>query len=613
MLLAALAAIATARTATAQLRMATWNITGLAGDVNAIRDVLGFIASDDLPGYGIAPHIVVFQEVEQGNQLTLRTLLQQATGVVYAVATYTNDGEDQFGGAQALLYRPDVLAEVPTGHRDIFTGAGRRADRWRMRWLAAAEPEATLWIYSAHLKASPGSANEAERLAGAEALRADIAGLPGGSNIILAGDLNLYSNTEPAFEELLSSGVNPLVDPLGGGPWNGPAFALAHTQSPRLTAGGGLVGGGMDDRFDFLLPASALQDGTGLAMLTEFDVRNYRGLGNDGNHYDIAINTGNNTYFPGDIPASNALADALHDGADHIPVVMDLQVPAVMTTVMPTSLGRIIRGTGFLVPASVENTTPVMTPEATDPLFVSWTATGALLGGGTILAEPLAGPRSFPAALATGTEGVVNGTIELSTTAEGVLAPSRSLSTTATIVRPSDPSFSGTERVTEREVTADADAGGPPIDIDVPVFNFDWSSLQSRLDLDAVDGIAGPLSLDGPLQQDVTAATVLSLRFDPATLEPGVVEIPLTITTSDENIPGEAQRSLTLLVRVDVGGAGNPYDLDGDGVVGFGDLLAVLSAFGACPAAPADCPADFDGSGDVGFPDLLQILAAFGT
>ena len=165
----------------------------------------------------------------------------------------------------------------------------------------------------------------------------------------------------------------------------------------------------------------------------------------------------------------------------------------------------------------------------------------------------------------------------------------------------------------EREVTAEAEAGWPPIDIDVPVFNFGWSTLQSRLDVDAVDGIAAPLSLDGPLQQDVTAATVLALRFDPATLGPGLVEIPLTITTSDENIPGEAQRSLTLLVRVDVGGGGNPYDLDGDGTVGFGDLLAVLSAFGACPAPPVECPADFDSSGDVGFPDLLQILAAFGT
>ncbi|MHC4810553.1 MAG: hypothetical protein ACYTEV_09320, partial [Planctomycetota bacterium] len=309
----------------------------------------------------------------------------------------------------------------------------------------------------------------------------------------------------------------------------------------------------------------------------------------------------------------NALADALHEAADHIPVVIDLQVPAVMSTAMPTSLGRIIRGTGFLVPATVENSTDVFVPEATDPLFVSWTTTGAILGGGTTLAEPLTGPQSLAAALATGTEGVVSGTIELSTTAEGVLSPVRSLSTSATVVRPTDPSFSFTKPITELEVTAEAEAGGPPVDIDVPIFNRGWSTLQSHLDVDAVDGLVAPLTLDGPLQQGVTAATILELRFDPADLGPGQVEVPLSILTSDEDIPGEATRTLTLLVRVDVGGVGNPYDLDGDGTVGFGDLLAVLSAFGACPAPPTGCPADFDGSGDVGFPDLLQILAAFGT
>ncbi len=52
----------------------------------------------------------------------------------------------------------------------------------------------------------------------------------------------------------------------------------------------------------------------------------------------------------------------------------------------------------------------------------------------------------------------------------------------------------------------------------------------------------------------------------------------------------------------------NPADLDGDGSVGFGDLIIVLSSWGDCAGA---CPADLDGDGSVGFGDLLLVLAAW--
>jgi hypothetical protein len=49
-------------------------------------------------------------------------------------------------------------------------------------------------------------------------------------------------------------------------------------------------------------------------------------------------------------------------------------------------------------------------------------------------------------------------------------------------------------------------------------------------------------------------------------------------------------------------------DIDADGVVGIADLLALLSAWGACPEQPADCAADLDGNGEVNVEDLLELL-----
>jgi uncharacterized membrane protein len=49
-------------------------------------------------------------------------------------------------------------------------------------------------------------------------------------------------------------------------------------------------------------------------------------------------------------------------------------------------------------------------------------------------------------------------------------------------------------------------------------------------------------------------------------------------------------------------------DIDGDGVVGFQDLLLILAAWGPCGTP---CPEDLDGDSIVGFPDLLILLSSW--
>lgn len=74
-------------------------------------------------------------------------------------------------------------------------------------------------------------------------------------------------------------------------------------------------------------------------------------------------------------------------------------------------------------------------------------------------------------------------------------------------------------------------------------------------------------------------------------------------------VPGDAGAiEIDAVARVAVGTEALPEDVDGDGVVGFGDLVGVLTDWGAC----SGCPADLDGDGVVGFADLVAVLTAWG-
>ena len=52
-------------------------------------------------------------------------------------------------------------------------------------------------------------------------------------------------------------------------------------------------------------------------------------------------------------------------------------------------------------------------------------------------------------------------------------------------------------------------------------------------------------------------------------------------------------------------------DLDGDGVVGSNDLLALLGAWGSCDDCE-NCVADLDGDCDVDGADLILLLGNWG-
>jgi len=77
--------------------------------------------------------------------------------------------------------------------------------------------------------------------------------------------------------------------------------------------------------------------------------------------------------------------------------------------------------------------------------------------------------------------------------------------------------------------------------------------------------------------------------------------------------PGDPQTDPNIEIDAlsDVTPDAGPADIDGDGIVGVSDFLALLGSWGPCPAPPAECPADVNGDGAVDTVDLLELLGAW--
>jgi len=141
------------------------------------------------------------------------------------------------------------------------------------------------------------------------------------SFVIFSGDLNLYSSTEPAYVELLNP-ENPitLTDPISTpGAWsNNSNFQEVHTQSTRVSSGpfGAGAGGGLDDRFDFMMISENMLSNPKLRYVAD----TYFAYGNNGNCFNGSINEpGCGGTF------SVSLREDLYNMSDHLPVVMELE------------------------------------------------------------------------------------------------------------------------------------------------------------------------------------------------------------------------------------------------------------------------------------------------
>lgn len=143
-------------------------------------------------------------------------------------------------------------------------------------------------------------------------------------NALIMGDFNMYSANENGYRLLTQTYSNPdvcFVDPVGTtgiGAWsNNNQFAAYHTQSTRNYSDECFSNSGLDDRFDFILMADEIKFSYNHMRYVN---NSYYAVGNDGRHFNQSVDQGTNTAVPA------AVAEALFDGSDHLPVTMKIAV-----------------------------------------------------------------------------------------------------------------------------------------------------------------------------------------------------------------------------------------------------------------------------------------------
>ncbi len=266
----------------------------------------------------VQPDIIIAEEVtgQTGYNHFLSDVLDVFESGAWSGATFINQSASI---DIALFYRHDVFSFIST---DLVNTAQSAGTRDVVEWTMEHNDSGVQFnVYGVHFKASSGGSNPQTRLTEATILRDYLNDLPTGSHFIVAGDFNIYSNSsssEPAFEMLTGAGSDDdgqLFDPVDRiGHWhNNSSYSDVHTQSPRSGSYGG-----MDDRFDWIFVSEAVLNETYEMNYVE---NTYWAVGNDGNHFNQAINNGNNT------SVNDAMADALHDASDHLPVIATFQFP----------------------------------------------------------------------------------------------------------------------------------------------------------------------------------------------------------------------------------------------------------------------------------------------
>ena len=290
------------------IKMMSWNLLNFPGASTAADSTLRCPYYRTVVNY-VEPDILVTMENTSANGASwvLSNVMNSGTSH-YSQGTFING----YDSDNAIYYKDSLfqfISNVPiqTALRDI--------SHYTLSFIPTGD---TIHIFVVHLKASQGY--EQNRYDEVALLRQVTNLFPAETNFLVAGDFNIYSSFEPAYGALLQDNSNDdgnFLDPIVmNGTWNYYPFAQYHTQSTRILQFGGGSTGGLNDRFDMILFSNAVQKPRGVYYLPG----STGVVGNDGLHFNKAMNNGMNSSVP------LSVANALYGASDHLPVYLTLQI-----------------------------------------------------------------------------------------------------------------------------------------------------------------------------------------------------------------------------------------------------------------------------------------------
>jgi len=389
--LAAALVAGVAGAASGQVRIAEWNITNYSstsGRDAAFRTALYGISDAVGAGNGLqfAPDIIVVQEIiesisgqtqqQAGNASVAAFLgvLNTAVGspADWLAAPYNVDNGDT---GNAMFYRGSKFSLMGNTSLTTNTGTGpnqapRDTGRWLVRLSGYTGVPAQLYLYGGHFKAGSSAADQLRRNPEGERIRLDANALADNANFAVCADFNVQNDSQVFYQYMVGNSGSPaftsdasgrFFDPIiRPAVWeNSNTYRFIHTQDQALA---------MDSRHDQILIAGNLRNGQGMDYLpfstsgniaaawnlsTWNDINHsYRCWGNDGSSFNAVLNTSSNAMV------GNTIATALVNsaaGGGHLPVYLDLQVPAKIVAPASIAFGSVPVNSSAQVNIQVSN------------------------------------------------------------------------------------------------------------------------------------------------------------------------------------------------------------------------------------------------------------------
>lgn len=297
------------------------------------------------------PDIFLIQELKSaaGLQTLLNVAFNHSGETDFASATWVSQVSNpntSWPLQQNVIYNTQKLMLIEesyllTVHRDLNYFKFLVNDEN----LAVHQDSTFVYAFSIHLKSSQGGANVQARRDMVEVLTDFLATLEPDAIVVLAGDFNVYTSLESGYQLLINpNNALPLKDPINApGSWHDNAgFSDVHTQSTRVSQiNGDGAGGGMDDRFDFiLLSAPAFEENARVKYIEG----SYENIGNTGNCFNQRLIDCTGSSIPSEV------VYAMYQMSDHLPIKLELEInlPESSTTHLISQPYKVLTGSNLV-------------------------------------------------------------------------------------------------------------------------------------------------------------------------------------------------------------------------------------------------------------------------